>query len=164
MFKTKPFPFSLIVLVALIALHLISSYFSWYWSYPWVALIVHILGGLWIGLIFLWFAAYLNQINSMIEYKTKSLLIALVSSALFGILWELVENLANITFINDAGYGLNTATDILMDVIGGILAYLYFIKRSKTKKEIHTPIMVDDAMSTYNKLGLINHDNVSEKI
>ncbi len=96
----------------------------------------------------------------MLEYKTKSLLIALVASALFGILWELAENLTGTTFINDAGYGLNTATDLLCDVIGGIIAYMYFIKRKSNKNVIHQPIMVDDAISVYNKIGLINHDRV----
>ncbi len=164
MFKTKPFPFSLLVLVVLLVLHILSSYLSWYWSHPWIGYFVHILGGLWIASVFLWLAAYLNQISSMIEYKTKSLLIALISAALFGVLWEIVENFTHITFINDISYGFNTAVDLLNDVIGGLLAYAYFIKRRSNRKITHQPIMVDDVDSVYNKIGLVNHDTVDDKI
>ncbi len=70
----------------------------------------------------------------MKEYKVKSLLIALISAVLFGIVWELVENLMHITFTAASGYGLDTAMDLLNDTIGGILAYLYFIKRRRGLK------------------------------
>ena len=158
MFKQKPFPFSLIVLVVLIALHLAGSYFSWYWSYPWFDVIIHILAGLWVGLVFLWLASYLNQINSLVEYKAKSLLIALISAGLIGVVWELLENFGHLAFVNANGYGLNTAMDILNDVIGGVLAYLYFIK--KTRCHRHSG---DNLHPFYNQIGLHTDSNIENK-
>ncbi len=151
MFKQKPFPFSVVVLVILIALHITASYFSLYWRFPWFEIIVHILAGVWIGSIFLWLASFLNQINSLREYKTKSFLIALVSSALIGVIWELVENFSQLSFVNFSGYELNTAMDLLNDIIGGSLAYLYFIRRTKTVVKSE-----DTLHPFYNKLGVVN--------
>lgn len=151
MFKQKPFPFSVVVLVILIALHITASYFSLYWRFPWFEIIVHILAGVWIGSIFLWLASFLNQINSLREYKTKSFLIALVSSALVGVIWELVENFGQLSFVNFSGYELNTALDLLNDIIGGSLAYLYFIRRTKTVVKTE-----ENLHPFYNKIGTIN--------
>ncbi len=131
MFKQKPFPFSLLVLMILIILHWVGSHFSLYWRFSWFEIIIHILSGLWVGLIILWLSSILGQINSLKEYRVKSFLIAFLSAIFIGVVWELIENFAQITFINDKGYGLNTAFDILNDGLGGIIAYLYFIKRRK---------------------------------
>lgn len=130
MFKQKPFPFSMVVLVIVVGLHLAGSHYFWYWLYPWFEVIVHILAGVWIASLFLWLASCFNQIDSMKEYRTKSLLIALVSAALIGVVWELLEYFGQLNFVNADSYRFNTAMDLLNDVIGGVLAYLYFIKRT----------------------------------
>ena len=136
MFKQKPFPFSLIVLAVLIGLHLAGSYYNWYWSYNYFEVIIHILAGLWVGSLFLWLASCLSQIDSMKEYRTKSFLIALVAAALVGVAWELLENFGHLAFINADMYSFNTAIDLSNDIIGGILAYLYFIRRTSLAKPI----------------------------
>jgi uncharacterized membrane protein YeaQ/YmgE (transglycosylase-associated protein family) len=92
MFKQKPFSFSFLVLVVLIALHSIGSYYSLYWRFDWYDSVVHIISGLWAALLILWLASVLGQVNSLKEYKLKSFLIAVVSAILIGIVWELVEN------------------------------------------------------------------------
>ncbi len=130
-FKQKPFPFSLFVGIILIALHSVGSYYSWYWVYPWYDVVVHIVSGLWIALMFLWLAAIFGQINSLKEYRVKGLLIALVSAVLVGVAWEVIENLSKISSVSADGYSLNTALDIFNDALGGLLAYLYFVKRRK---------------------------------
>jgi len=132
MLKQKPFPFSVVVLAVLISLHLVGSYYSWYWVYSWFDIVVHILGGLWVASVFLWLSSYLGEINSMKEYKVKSFLIALVSGLLVGVVWELSENLGGITFINLDGYGLDTAFDLVNGALGAILAYFYFVKKKKS--------------------------------
>jgi len=152
MFKQKPFIFSLLVLLILIGLHSVGSYFSWYWVYPWFDILVHMVSGLWIGLLILWLAACLGQINSLKEYKVKSFLIALISAVLIGVIWEVVENISQITDANIRGYTLNTAKDILADAFGGILAYLYFVKR---KKQIDNTNNVLHPF--YNQTGIIKN-------
>jgi hypothetical protein len=154
MLKQKPFPFSVLILIILIGLHLLGSYFSWYWSYPRFEIIIHVLAGVWAGSVFLWLASYLNQINSLKEYKVKSLLIAMISAALIGVVWELLENFGHLASVDATSYKFNTAMDILNDVIGGIVAYLYFIKR--TRKIDNT---IENLHPFYNKIGVINETN-----
>lgn len=127
-FKQKMFLSSFFVLVVLIALHLIGSYHSLYWKFDWYDSLVHVVSGLWAALLILWLASVLGQINSLKEYKAKSFLIAFVSAVLIGIVWELVENYYQVTYVNAGSYYFDTAMDILNDGIGGILAYLYFIR------------------------------------
>ena len=151
MFTQKPFPFSLIVLVILFSLHSLGSYFSWYWFYPGYDILVHVFAGLWIALILLWLTSVFGHLNSLKEYKIRSFFIALISAILFGIIWELLENYFQITSTEAAGYGINTALDILGDTLGGILAFLYFIKRkritNKNSDEVLHPF--------YNQTGII---------
>lgn len=154
MFKQKPFPFSVAVLAVLIILHLIGSYYSWYWSYPRFEIIIHVLAGLWAGSIFLWLASCFNQINSLIEYKTKSLLIALLAAALLGVFWELLENLGELVYVYSADYQFNTAVDLLNDMLGGVLAYLYFIKKTRSIRQ-----EIDLLHPFYNQIGIKNINN-----
>lgn len=151
MFKQKPFPFSMIVLAVLMALHSVGSYFSWYWVYPWFEYVIHTLGGLWAASVLLWLASYLGQICSMKEYKTKSLLIALISALFIGVVWELLENFAQLSAVSSGVYGFDTATDLLSDAIGGVLAYLYFttIKKKPIYKQY-------DLHPFHNRIGLIH--------
>jgi hypothetical protein len=150
MFKQKPFPFSLVVLVAIILFHTIASYRSWYWLYPWSDVIIHLLCGLWIGLILLWLASVFNQINSLRDYRVKSFLITLFSTVLFGVIWEILEVYGQITFTYLSAYGLDTAGDILSGAVGGILAYLYFCQRNRVRIK-----SVEVMHPFYNQTGLI---------
>lgn len=149
-FKQKPFPFSLLILFILIALHTVGSYYSFYWRYYWYDIIVHITSGLWVALLMLWLASVLDQINSLKEYKVKSFLIAFVAAIIAGIVWELFENISQITYTQASGYSLDTALDILNDGLGGVLAYLYFIKRRKCAEE-----NCDILHPFYNQIGII---------
>jgi RsiW-degrading membrane proteinase PrsW (M82 family) len=152
MFKQKPFPFSLIILVILVALYTVGSHYSWYWYYPWFDTLIHVISGLWIALVILWLASRLGQINSLIEYRAKSFLIAFVSAILFGVIWEILENLSQVTSIYSDGYSFDTAMDLLAGGFGGVLAYLYFIKRKKNIEKV-----VDVMPDIYNNVGIIKN-------
>jgi hypothetical protein len=152
MFKQKSFFASVVVGIILVGLHSIGSYLSWYWKYPFFDMVVHIVSGLWISLLILWLAICFDQIKDLKEYKVKSFLIAFISAVLAGVIWEIMENIFQITYVDMAGYYLDTAVDILNTGIGGILAYLYFIKRRRcvdNSCEILHPF--------HDKLGLIKN-------
>ena len=151
-FKQKPFPFSVLVLVILISLHFVGSYYSLYWKFSWFDVVVHIMSGLWVALLVLWLASIFEQINSLKEYKTKSFLIAFISAILIGVIWEIIENVFQITFTKASGYSLNTALDILNDGLGGLLAYLYFVQ--KRKGVVHD---CDVMHPFYNQTGIIKN-------
>ena len=152
MFKQKPFPFSFLVLAVLIALHSVGSYYSLYWRFSWYDSVVHIISGLWVALLILWLASVLGQVNSLKEYKLKSFLIAVIAAVLIGIVWELVENYYQVTYTNVGGYYLDTAMDLLSDGLGGVLAYLYFIRRRRCEDS-----SCDILHPFYNQTGLIKN-------
>ena len=152
MFKQKPFLFSLLVLVVLISLHSVGSYFFWYWTYPWFDILVHTVSGLWAGSVMLWLASCLGQMDSLNRYKIKSFFIAVISAILIGILWELLEYFSQITSTSADNYGWHTAKDILSDTFGGILAHLYFVKRKKSADKAS-----DVLHPFYNQTGIIKN-------
>ena len=151
-FKQKPFPFSFIVLLVLVVFHFVGSYYSWYWKYPWFDSVVHIISGLWVALLILWLASVFDHINSLKEYKVRSFLVAFVSAILIGVIWEIIENVFQLTFTQSNSYMLNTAMDIINDGLGGVFAYLYFIQKKKC---------VDAACEVmhpfYNQTGIIKN-------
>ena len=149
-FKQKPFLFSFLVLAVLVTLHLVGSYYSLYWKFDWYDSVVHIVSGLWAALLILWLASAFGQISSLKEYKTKAFLVAFISAVLIGIVWELVENYYQVTYISAGGYYFDTAMDLLNDGLGGILAYLYFIRRKKCLE--HDPEILHPF---YNQTGII---------
>lgn len=162
MFKQKPFPFSILALIILVTLHLFGSYFSWYWNLtyrdffgfdiPFYDIIIHLLAGFWIALVMLWLASILGLMKSLIGYKTKSFFIAVISAIILGIGWELVENYYQVTTAEAVGYVFNTTLDIICDAFGGLLAFLYFVKKSKQIKhdtEVLHPF--------YNQTGIIKN-------
>ncbi len=76
-------------------------------------------------------------------------MIAVLAAGLLGLVWEMMENLTQITFINVDGYKLNTVLDIGGDLLGGLLACLYFIQRKKCV------VVSEDTMHPfYNQTGL----------
>lgn len=154
MIKQKPFPFSMLVLAVLIALHYGGSYFSWYWRFSFFDILVHVFSGLWVALVVLWLASYVGQVSSLKEYKIKSFLIAFISAVLIGIVWEITEVLGNATFTNTSSYAIDTAMDIVSDAFGGILAYLYFIRTRKCEDK-----SCDVLHPFYNQIGLNKVNN-----
>ena len=156
MFTKKPFPFSLLVLVILITLHISGSYLSWYWKYPWFDTIVHAMSGLWAGLLILWLAVCSGELNSLQKYRIKCFLIAVISAVVVGVAWELLEYFSQITVISASNYYFNTATDILSDMIGGVLAYLYFTQVKKCEPESQ-----DVLHPFYNQTGKLNKEIIN---
>jgi len=152
MFKQKPFPASIVVLVILIAIHYVGSYYSLYWYYSWFDTLVHVFSGLWIALVLLWLASFFGQMNSLYDYKVKSFLIAFIGAIIIGVVWELLENFSQVTYTSANGYYLDTAGDILNDALGGILAYLYFIKSRRCAIQVS-----DNLHPFYNQTGIIKN-------
>ena len=142
------------MLAILIALHFVGSYYSLYWRFSWYDVVVHIVSGMWIGLVFLWLSAIFDQINSLKEYRAKTFLIAFVSAVLIGVAWELVENYTQITFTKASNYSFNTALDILNDALGGLLAFLYFVRRKRCINKINT---ADVLHPFYSQTGLVKN-------
>ncbi len=126
-----------IFLVNLVALKLYWYYSIWYFDMP-----MHFLGGLWVGLFFLWFFSiesmpFLHLVLERVDFKlvSKTLLFVL----LFGVLWELFEFYTNNYIGHDLFNILDTTSDIFFDLSGGLYAILYVWKNQKTKQQTPQP-------------------------
>ena len=136
MFKQKIFIASFVVLVIVAVFNYIGIKFSLYWVYRWYDTPMHMLGGLWVSLFSLSLYTYFYKISPNIFCNIK------VSYMLFFVLliittsWEIFELLGHITFVGDRGYWPDTLHDILNAYIGGIFAYIFFIKNNKENIEL----------------------------
>jgi len=103
--------------VLILALHMRAIDLYWYWSFWWMDIMMHFLGGLLIGLIALLVSAhYKIQIRRMFLATLGVVLIV-------GIGWEIFEYVSGIFILEDPFP--DTFYDLVMDTVGGIAAYLY---------------------------------------
>jgi hypothetical protein len=123
--------FFTILLVAIF--HFMALKYSWYWSFRWIDIPVHIVGGFWVSLTVLWIALKVGHIEKITNYKKRALVLMIGSAFIVGILWEVFEVVFKINFLHNVGYWRDSLKDILDDFLGGGLAYLYFIKSKKSK-------------------------------
>ena len=113
-------------LISLIFFILIVNFlalkFYWYSSIWYFDMIMHFLGGLWIGLAYI----YVFKVK---DRSLNSILRVIVSVLLVGIAWEFYEIAVNDVLAQNAFNYLDTISDLFFDLAGGGTAILYsFIK------------------------------------
>lgn len=91
-----------------------KEYFLTVW---WWDIILHILGGLWVGLATAWALVSLD--------KHVHLLLCVAAALTIGIAWEVFEYAAHMGGSIFMSYPLDTTKDILDDSLGGILAWSF---------------------------------------
>lgn len=138
MLKQKLFIQQFILIAIIAILHFLALRFYFYWTFWWSDIIMHFLGGLWVGLIVLWFFFFSGFVykNINLVRQSKIFLITITSVIIVGVLWEVWEVWevwARLVFINEAGYFLDTSLDIVMGILGGIVAFIYAKKYLKNK-------------------------------
>jgi len=125
----KKFLIRLALLIFFIFLvNLVALKFYWYYSIWYFDMIMHFLGGLWLGLAFFW-------LFSFKELSLKLILKVILGILLIGIFWEIFEILVNKTIAQNPFNILDAVSDIYFDLAGGIFAILYFLKRIMFKQK-----------------------------
>ena len=135
----KRFVVSLSLLVFFIfILNTLAQKFYWYYSIWYFDMIMHFLGGLWLGLVFVWLflvkKAVSQNISSLVDLKliTKILLGVLI----IGVFWEIFEFIFNNILAGTSFDSLDTISDIFCDLTGGAFVIFYFlIKKAMLKKQ-----------------------------
>lgn len=97
-------------------------------------MITHIIGGIFIALLVLWIrflSGYMG--NPSIPSVSRILYLALLGVIIIGISWEMFERLLGMTW-NLEGYWVDTITDMAMDIIGGLVGALFFVKQYLLKQ------------------------------
>ena len=125
-----------ITVLALVFFILIVNYaamkFHWYYSVPWFDMLMHFLGGLWLGLAFIWL------------YPAGTSYLKIIAGVLLvGVFWEIFELVIHQYFLRESFDLPDTLSDLFFDMLGGGVAVFYLINqkrdesrtKSRTQKE-----------------------------
>ena len=87
-------------------------------------MVMHFLGGLWVGVTFMW-------LYSFVLKKDVSINRRILRASFFGVLiiiisWEVFELFIQ-NNISDPNFLSDTLSDMLLGILGGFVAYRYFI-------------------------------------
>lgn len=104
---------AVLILIAYLYLYL-GIHLRYVFTISWWDIVLHMLGGAWVALASVWFFGLFGIRRSIIQ----CVLIALS----VGLAWELFEYIFGIGGSNFMSYRLDTAKDLLDDMIGGAIA------------------------------------------
>ncbi len=108
--------------------------FGWFDSAVWFDVPMHIIGGIWVGLVFLYLFSGFFSHESYDHHaeRVKIFILGIGFAALIGIFWEFFEfGLDTFFSLSLQASVADNMKDLLMDVIGGGLAvaWVLFIQR-----------------------------------
>jgi RsiW-degrading membrane proteinase PrsW (M82 family) len=112
----------ILAIIGLLFLHLLGLHFYLYWTVWWFDVLMHFLGGFWVGFTALWLYHFVGKPPR----HNRDLAVALLAAIIVGVMWELYEYTTGVTF-SLVGYRLDTATDLAMDLVGGYCAFRYVL-------------------------------------
>lgn len=106
--------------ILLAVLNALGIYFYLYWYYPWFDLVTHVLGGFFV-ILSLGVSAQFKWLPTQVRHCPTFFfaVLAIVMAS-----WEWYEYYFNISDARDPGFILDTVLDVIMGVVGGVLAYL----------------------------------------
>jgi hypothetical protein len=125
--------FSLFTIILINFLHFSALESYYYWIYWWFDILMHFLGGFWVGISSIWLLFVLLFVKGKPATSKNVLLFSLLSVLLVGILWEVFEFFTWNTF-DEPNFFTDTSADIFFDLIGGFVASLYSIFSFVNKK------------------------------
>ena len=135
----KRLPYVLMILIGVIGLiNSLAIYNSWYWKYRFLDIPMHFLGGLFIAVFMLWLVLIRGrQVKPLgTTSKKKVRLLALISVLIIGLSWEVFEFRSDVLIIFAEVFSwADTASDILFDLIGATLGFLWFEKHYYNTEE-----------------------------
>lgn len=112
---------SLFFLLLVGALHMLGSYFYFYWDLWWFDNLVHFLGGLGLGICLAWFLFYSGLVWKTLPRKSQIFFTTLIGMIIIGGIWEIFEYANGLTQSTE-GYASDTFHDLLADTLGGAVA------------------------------------------
>jgi len=111
-----------ILIIFIFLVNFSAGKFHWYSSLPWFDMPMHFLGGMWLGLAFIWLLPP-NQSSRI------SILKIILGVLTIGLLWEVYEVLVDGAFSQKPFDLFDTVSDLFFDLAGGMTAVFYFFKR-----------------------------------
>lgn len=109
---------SSIVLLALV--HFIAIEFYLYWTYLWLDMPVHLLGGFCVALGFSILPLFRVRVPARMRTVGWYTLVVLA----VGVAWEIFEYLSGISLVDGDIFIIDTSIDLILDMLGGVLGYV----------------------------------------
>ncbi len=117
--KEKLFKNLSYLVVFIFLANFVANKFHWYYSVWWFDMLMHTLGGFWLGLVFVW---YFYKKHISVSLNTSTILQAVGWILLVGVAWELFE-LFFINYMAENRFDLaDTFSDLFFDLLGGLSA------------------------------------------
>ncbi len=117
-----------VIVLSIFLLNSIANIFYWYSSLWYFDLIMHFLGGVWLGVFFIWYF-YDDLLQK--GFNKKNFFKIFLCVLLVGILWEIFEIVFNNIIAGLTFDFFDTYTDIIADLLGGIFSFISFKKLLK---------------------------------
>lgn len=127
--------------VALIAvIHVLGLQFGWYLTIRWMDIPMHIAGGAWVALLFVYIAR--DRLGAFSSGAKWELIVAgLGTVAIVGIGWEIFELLMDVYVWRQYGFfnapgpvHFDTLTDLVNDLIGAVLTLWVLSRRNNPRR------------------------------
>ncbi len=129
----KPFLLFFLILSLLIGfLQTLAIKYSLYFELPWLDIVMHILGGVWISSIFFTFSLFKR--NGVMVSRLFFLIASIASVLLVSFLWEILELFFKNTSLSDPLYLFDTLYDFGSAFLGAILGWSVLVWFYEIKK------------------------------
>lgn len=128
MARKKFLIFIAVLVLTILFVNSVAIKLHWYYSIWWFDMLMHFLGGFWLGLLLL-YGFFPNAISF------KLLLKLFLGVLIVGLGWEVFEIIVKNILFKEMFYLLDTLSDLFFDLAGGSFALIYFSKKILYKLE-----------------------------
>ncbi|OGD69380.1 hypothetical protein A3I18_02375 [Candidatus Campbellbacteria bacterium RIFCSPLOWO2_02_FULL_35_11] len=129
--KRDIFIISFLLVLFIAALNELAVNYFFYWRIWWFDILMHFLGGLWVGLSALWLYVFSDYFKNPRRDAEFIFVLSVSSVAVVGIGWEVFEFLIESNY--SSGYIEDTILDLIMDLIGALVAGTIVFKTNKKR-------------------------------
>jgi hypothetical protein len=116
-------------------MHIVALKMSLYWTTDWLDSIMHIFGGFLGTLIVVYILQKVGISPRTLPRKMFLLAFVVISVFAVGVVWELWEIFTGWTDPFVYSEQVDTVSDLVMDIIGSLIGFMYYDKRLRTKAE-----------------------------
>ncbi len=140
--QKKSFSILILVFIYLIfILDIIANQYFLYWYFWWFDMLMHFLGGFWVALL-TYYIFFLSSYFKNISKKFSIFILSLVTVLVVGVLWEVFEYIMSVS-TQQSNYILDTNLDLLMDILGWLIAYFFLLKIDGDKSVVAERVETD---------------------
>lgn len=125
------FSYSAFFIILIFVLNFIANKLYLYSSLFYFDMIMHFLGGFWLGLIFFWY--FYDKVFP--KFPTKYFIYIMIGVFTVGFIWELYEIVVNASFAKDIFNLRDTISDLICDTVGGLVSYFGLKKIIKSTED-----------------------------